>query len=242
MPRAEHNANWNKKPDTIYLSCLATALKKCCGLRGQKIYNRFVEIVPDWRDYFDLPMSDNTVNQRADKCTRGGPYVSEWPENNPLKQPFWEQAKQDAISGKCTYQFRAKVSETPAFRSPIEEKDLHVGPIKKYFYINKCRGDHNVCIIGITNDPDARFKSQTKASFGKMERFVLFEMENAKKVEDLFKTRNKGYLIPRETEAYRFSPETAFNLLVIVIDDCEVMSRIIKEEQHIRLVHTKTVY
>jgi hypothetical protein len=50
------------------------------GLRGRALEQKFKYLVPHWKSYFDKPISDGAVSQRADKGRR---YPSENPEHDP---------------------------------------------------------------------------------------------------------------------------------------------------------------
>jgi hypothetical protein len=44
------------------------------GLRGNALYDAFASMIPQWKRFFDKPISDAAPVQRADKARRGGKY------------------------------------------------------------------------------------------------------------------------------------------------------------------------
>ena len=87
--------SWNF-PEGLLMKAVAVRLHDR-GLRGKKLERQFARIVPHWKSYFDKPISDNAIAQRADKARR---YENEAPENNPALRVYWPTAGRIVRQGK----------------------------------------------------------------------------------------------------------------------------------------------
>jgi hypothetical protein len=89
--RRTHNINWNATPERLFLKCvLGVLIRK--GLPKSELLAKFKELVPQYQDFFDSPVSDNAMYGRADTGRRGGKYRNENPDIHPLTQPYWPLA------------------------------------------------------------------------------------------------------------------------------------------------------
>jgi hypothetical protein len=79
--------SWNF-PEGRFMKCVATHLYDR-KLRGHALLSAFQKFVPHWKEYFDKPISDDAVVQRADKARR---YANENPETNPRLKRYWRPA------------------------------------------------------------------------------------------------------------------------------------------------------
>ena len=59
------------------------------GLPKNELLAKFKELVPDYQNFFDIPVSDSAVWGRADTGRRGGKYRNENPDVHPLTRPYW---------------------------------------------------------------------------------------------------------------------------------------------------------
>src|SRR5205809_4474315 len=79
--------SWNFR-EGRFMKCVATWLYDR-GLRGRALLAEFRRLIPHWKEYFERPISDDAVVQRADKARR---YPSENPQSNPRLKPYWRVA------------------------------------------------------------------------------------------------------------------------------------------------------
>jgi hypothetical protein len=79
--------SWNFSEGRL-MKCMATHLYDS-GLRGQALLSAFEKLVPNWKQYFQKPISDEALLQRADKARR---YANENPETNPRLKRYWQPA------------------------------------------------------------------------------------------------------------------------------------------------------
>jgi hypothetical protein len=96
---AERVVNSWRTPEKLYMKCALVALHDE-GLRGNALYEAFATMVPNWRKFFDKPISDAAPVQRADKARRGGKYKMEAPENHPVMKVMFPRAVKDAARRK----------------------------------------------------------------------------------------------------------------------------------------------
>jgi hypothetical protein len=96
---AERVVNSWRTPPKLYMKCLLVALHDK-GLRGDELYSEFAYMIPNWRKFFDKPISDAAPVQRADKARRGGKYKMEAPENHPVMKVLFPRAVKDAARRK----------------------------------------------------------------------------------------------------------------------------------------------
>jgi hypothetical protein len=86
------NHNWKATPERRLLKCVLGVLVRT-GLARKDLLAKFKELIPDYPTFFDHPITDNQLWQRADTGRRGGQYAAEAPNVHPLTAPYWLTAR-----------------------------------------------------------------------------------------------------------------------------------------------------
>lgn len=94
--------NW-RRGDRAYIRCLAVVIWDL-GIHNKDELTKKVNKVLgfDWKERFEVRMTNNALAQRADKARR---ISTEAPEVNEALKPYWPQAKLDFANGKTSFPF-----------------------------------------------------------------------------------------------------------------------------------------
>jgi hypothetical protein len=86
------NHNWNATPERRFFKCVLGVLVRQ-GLARNELLLKFTQLVPDYQQFFDHPVTDAAIWGRADTGRRAR-YRSEHPDVSPLTLPYWGIAQE----------------------------------------------------------------------------------------------------------------------------------------------------
>lgn len=180
------NHSW-KFPAALLFKCIATRLRDK-GYKGASLEREFTRRIPFWKSYFDGPITDNALSQRADKCRR---YESEKPETNKSMSPYWKSACDLVTLERVLTKEDVSAATGSTKMEPVTLEEVVAEKIvtePKFLYVLCCASTPNYSALGITNDISKRVSSFLKGSLGDdLQVFKRYRVEDARRLETTVK-------------------------------------------------------